>query len=95
MLISVTLFDFTDPENPQEPLRAELEYSADGVDGLAFGPKKLVIACGDDVASGNVALPLNVLINMLSELQQADMKRSGVSPTLVGFDKPSLIIPKN
>ena len=88
-MVAITLFDFTDPENPLPPLRTALEYVGNP-DPLEFGPKKITISAGDDVACGTVSLPLNMLSQLMAQLMEGDRQRSG---GLILPPKPNIILP--
>jgi hypothetical protein len=91
MRVTISLFDFSDMENPPPPLHVQLQYSEVDPDPLTFGPKKLTIAVGDDVAVGTVSLPLMVLTQLMSQLMSEDQKRS--TGGLIGINKPGIILP--
>jgi hypothetical protein len=89
MLIQVTLFDFTDPEKPKQPITSKLTYGSEA-EPLEFGPKKLNITVGDLAMSATVNVPLNVLTQLMAQVMEADEKRNGGGIIM----PPGLIVPK-
>lgn len=85
----LTLFDFS--VDPPKRMALDLVYDPQNFPASCPDGLKVSITAGDNIVSGTVSLPVAMLYAAMSQLMEAHHaeKMKG----LVGFDKPSIIIP--
>ena len=88
--VTVTIFDFTDPENPTR-MSASIPYNPADCFPPVGEPLKVSISVGDDFASSVITLPVTTLSVLVGKLMQERARQKTLG--LVGFDKPGLIVP--
>lgn len=84
-MVSVTLFDFDlKKDEPKQPITFEATYD-ENLSLEEQGVKKVAITVGNNVCTGTVTLPLQMLSALMSQAMAENHKRS----------QPSIIMPDN
>lgn len=89
-VLTITLFDFTDPENPKK-ITGQLPYDPNEAFAPVGPPLKVSIGTGDAFANAVVTLPVAALNALMSNIMMTWERERNSG--LVGFEKPQVIVP--
>lgn len=92
--VILTLFDFDTDAEDGSPLRIQSTMAYDPLMGIEDqGHLKVSLHVGDDVASGSVTLPFNMLTQLVAQTMQQHERAKAQKNGLVGIKPPKIILP--